>query len=425
MTKHATLSPSGSVKWLNCAGAPAMEAPFPDDGNAYSKEGTAAHALASMALTEGRDCAAYIGRRVDVSPHETREVTADMARDVQVYVDNIRQYAGRLVLGAEDQGLLHDLLVEQQVPIGHITGEEGATGTADAIIVTADGEELQLHDLKFGRGMEVEAEGNTQLMMYALGALEIVAPLGYEPKRIRLVIHQPRIKQAPSEWDCTIEELQAFAVDAAQKAKMCASAMERQDVMGDGGFAHSYLNPGPHCDKGFCKAKATCPALAKYVEDQVGADFDDLDTLEGQIGTVSESTDAILGQKMAAIDLIESWCKAVRAEVERRLLAGTPVPGYKLVQGRAGSRAWSDSTMVEDYLRKTVRLKVEEAYDLKLISPTSAEKLLKTGSIKPKQWTRLQELISRSEGKPSVAPDADKRPAIEVKPVAEEFEVIA
>lgn len=408
MTKHARLSPSGSVKWLNCAGAPAMEAPFPDTGSEYSKEGTAAHALAAMALTEGRDCAAYIGRRVDVSPHETREVTADMARDVQVYVDNIRQYVGVAVV--------NDLLVEQQVPIGHITGEADATGTADAIILTADGEELQLHDLKFGRGMEVDAERNTQLMLYALGALEIVAPLGYEPKRIRLVIHQPRIKQALSEWDCSIEELQAFRLHAITRSAECDVASV--DPLPS-------LNPGPHCDKGFCKARATCPALAKYVGDQVGADFDDLDALEDRIGMISESTDAILGQKMAAIDLIESWCKAVRAEVERRLLAGTPVPGYKLVQGRAGSRAWSDSTMVEDYLRKTVRLKVEEAYDLKLISPTSAEKLVKAGSIKPKQWTRLQELISRSEGKPSVAPESDKRPAIEVKPVIDEFEVVA
>lgn len=403
MSKHATLSPSGSVKWLNCAGAPAMEAPFPDTGSEYSKEGTAAHALAAMALMDARHCAVYIGRRIDVSPHETREVTADMARDVQVYVDNIWQYV-------DEPGVGNTMLVEQQVPIGHITGEEGATGTADVIILTADGEELQLHDLKFGRGMEVDAERNTQLMLYALGALEIVAPLGYEPKRIRLVIHQPRIKQAPSEWDCTIGELEAFRLHAKLKAEAC-------------GREGAPLTPGAHCDKGFCKARATCPALAKFVQDQVGAEFEDLD--ERAARDAGDCTADNLSRKMQAIDLIESWCKAVRAEVERRLLAGAPVPGYKLVQGRAGARAWSDSTMVEEYLRKTVRLKVEEAYDLKLISPTSAEKLVKAGSIKPKQWTRLQELISRSEGKPSVAPESDKRPAIEVKPVIDEFEVVA
>lgn len=408
MSKHATLSPSGSVKWLNCAGAPAMEAPFPDTGSEYSKEGTAAHALAAMALMEARHCAAYIGRRVDVGPHETREVTEDMARDVQVYVDNIWQYV-------DEPGVGNTMLVEQQVPIGHITGEEGATGTADVIILTADGEELQLHDLKFGRGMEVDAERNTQLMLYALGALEIVAPLGYEPKRIRLVIHQPRIKQAPSEWDCDIGTLKEFEFVASEKAKAC-------------GQEGAPLNPGPHCDKGFCKARATCPALAKYVQDQVGADFEDLtraDVAATVVQSVPNYTDKALPAAMAAIDLIESWCKAVRAEVERRLLAGAPVPGYKLVQGRAGARAWSDSTVVEEYLRKTVRLKVEEAYDLKLISPTSAEKLVKAGSIKPKQWTRLQELISRAEGKPSVAPESDKRPAVEVKPVVDEFEVVA
>lgn len=416
MGKHAILSPSGSVKWLNCAGSPAMEAAFPDNGNAYSKEGTAAHALAAMALEEGKDCAAYIGRRVDVGPHETVEVTASMAEDVQVYVDHIRQYAGRLVLGAEDEGLLHTLLVEQQVPIGHITGEEGATGTADAIIVTADGEELQLHDLKFGRGVEVSAERNSQLMLYALGALELVAPLGFEPKRIRLVIHQPRIKTAPSEWDCSIEELQEFAEYARGQAGSCHNALGFDDGPTEE-FHGLFLNPGPHCDKGFCKARATCPALARYVEEQVGADFENLDRTDLEVGNKG---DAELSAKMSAIDLIESWCKAVRAEVERRLLAGTPVPGYKLVQGRAGARAWSDETEAEK-LMKSFRLKSDEMYSYKLISPTQAEKLLKA---QPKRWSKVEALITRSEGKPSVAPESDKRPALVVESVLDGFEEV-
>jgi len=415
MSYHAKLSPSGAHRWMRCAGSVVLEADKPDNGNAYSKEGTAAHALAAMALTEGRPASAYVGRRVEVGPHETFEVTADMADGVQVYVDNIRAYAGWGESGdAEKFSYEHQFLVEQQVPIGHITGEEGATGTADAIIIADGGDELQVHDLKFGRGVEVRAEENEQLMLYALGALELVAPLGVEPKRVRMVIHQPRVTQAPSEGDCTVEALQEFGLRVEKAARACSQ--EQAD-----------LNPGEKQCR-FCKAKATCPALAKFVTDSVGADFKDLDakasTDQVEAALVPDG-DVELGKKMAAIDLIEDWCKAVRAEVERRLLAGTPVPGYKLVQGRAGARAWSDTTEAEEYLRKTVRLKVEQAYDMKLISPTTAEKLVKAGEIKPKQWQKLETLITRSEPKPSVAPATDKRPAIEVKPVIDSFEVVA
>lgn len=422
MSTHAKLSPSGASRWMNCPGSVVLEADKPDNGNAYSKEGTAAHALAAMSLQENRPASAYVGRRVDVSTHETVEVTADMAESVQVYLDNIRAYTGPGECQAPEFGLLPvDLLVEQQVPIGHITGEEGATGTADVIVITDGGDELQLHDLKFGRGVAVSAERNAQLMLYALGAIELVAPLGYEPKRVRLVIHQPRIQQAPSEWDCSIEELLAFADLVKQKAAACEEAR----TSGGREEFQKFLVPGTAQCK-FCKAKATCPALQSFVKGETGVDdFENLEAIEKQIKDVPDHTQDQLGQMMNACDLIEDWIKSVRAEVERRLLAGTPVPRWKLVQGRAGARAWSDTEAAEEYLRKTVRLKVEQAYDLKLISPTSAEKLLKAGAIKPKQWEKIETLVTRSEGRPSVAPESDKRPALEVTPLIDDFEEVA
>jgi len=124
---------------------------------------------------------------------------------------------------------------------------------------------------------------------------------------------------------------------------------------------------------------------------------------------------------MKATDLIEGWCKAVRAKVESELFAGHQVPGYKLVDGRQGARSWADENEAEKLL-KSFRLKEAQMYDFKLISPTTAEKVLKVAS--PKRWTKAQALISRSDGKPSVAPESDKRPALVVKPTADEFEVV-
>ena len=119
--------------------------------------------------------------------------------------------------------------------------------------------------------------------------------------------------------------------------------------------------------------------------------------------------------------LMEERVKAVRAAVEGALVKGEAVPGYKLVQGRKGARAWSDEAAAEALLRQKFRLKVEEAYNLKLISPTQAEKVL---GEQPKRWAQLEKLIIQSEGKPSVAPESDKRPAISVAPNADGMEEI-
>ena len=129
---------------------------------------------------------------------------------------------------------------------------------------------------------------------------------------------------------------------------------------------------------------------------------------------------ATLGNLLGAVDLIEGWCKAIRAKAEAELLAGRPVPGFKLVEGRRGARRWADDKEVEATM-KSMRMKLEEMYDFSLISPTTAEKLHKAGTIGPRQWPKLQGLITQSEGKPSVAPASDKRPALVIQASADDF----
>lgn len=418
MSKHATLSPSGAHRWMNCAGSVVLEAGKPDTSSEYSDEGTAAHAVAVMALTECRPCSAYIGRRIEVREHKTVEVTRDMADNVQIYVDAIvDKMADFKTAGAVSV----ELMVEQQLPIGHITGEKGATGTGDVVLIVTwadDTVTIGVDDLKFGRGVEVSVEENEQLQLYGLGAIEMLAPLGLNIKDALLAIHQPRIKREPSEWKVSVDDLQRFAAKAATAAKNSLGALE------SGGTIVLDFNPGPKTCR-WCKAKATCPALAAKVEQEVGADFDDLNkpcVPEAALTQPEQSAADDLARMMSSCDLIEMWMRAVRAEVERRLLAGDKVPGYKIVQGRAGARAWSDTEAATKLLRETFRLPVEEAFDMKLISPTSAEKLKKEGKIGPKQWPKVEALVTRSAGSLSVAPESDKRPAVEIKPLADEFE---
>lgn len=394
MSEHALLSPSSAHRWLACPGSVMLESQLPEESSEFAAEGTVAHTVAALCLTENYGAHAYVGRIFD-----DIEVTSDMADFVQIYVDAVREYAK----GGE-------LLVEQRVPIGHVTGEENAAGTSDAIVILDD--EIIVIDLKFGRGVIVDAKENDQGRMYALGALHLVGLLGVEPKRVRIVISQPRVAAAPSEWDCTVEDLQAFGEHAKQRGYHALQVLRHEDLRA----VHHHLRPGDKQCR-FCKAKASCPALSTLVAETTGADFEDV--TQKQLPTkVGESTVMHLGHYLPKLDLIEAWCDAIRKRAHAELLAGNHVPGYKLVQGKRGARGWLNAVEAEAVL-KSMRLKIEEMYDFKVISPTTAEKLLAKDS--PRRWTKLQPLIGQAEGKPTVAPEADPRPPLSVKPVADEF----
>ena len=401
MTGHAKLSPSGAHRWMACPGSAVLEAAFPDKGSAYAQEGTVAHELAAGHLSIGWNLAEYVGEdwhgeEPDGTKWKVR-ITQDMVDHVLDYAKLIRDYAAG-----------GTLLVEQRLGIGHITGEPDAKGTSDAVIVR--GSELIVADLKFGMGVKVDAEDNPQLQLYALGALEEFDMLG-DFDRVTMVIHQPRLNHV-SEWSIPVDQLRAFGEKVRDAAASVDEALSVAHIGVD-----SYLSPGEKQCR-FCKAKPTCPALRAELVEVVGdrATIDDF--AEFTPGKVDSQTgDNFLSIAMSKVGLVEDWCKAVRAEVERRLLAGQSVDGWKLVEGRRGNRAWVDETAVENLL-KSFRLKREEMYDYKLISPTKAEKLLKDT---PKRWTKAEALISRADGLPSVAPATDKRPALAVQPVADDF----
>lgn len=403
MSTHALLSPSGAARWMCCPGSVALESVLPDSSSDFADEGTAAHELAALALTEGKDCMAYYGRQIEVNGKHYA-VDMEMVENVQAYVDRTRAIGG-------------ELFVEQRLSIQHLTGEDDAYGTSDAVIVA--GTELVIRDLKYGRGVKVDAAGNEQLRIYALAALAEFE-LVYEIETVRLCIDQPRLGYV-SEDVMPVDELREFAARVAVAASVCDSLIRTHQDTGTVDVEH--LNPGEkQCQ--FCRAKATCPALRNHVLTTVADDFVDLDEpIAPQLAHAADrvTDNALLGNLMGAVDLIEAWCKAVRGKVEAELFAGNAVPGYKLVEGRRGARQWGNPADAEA-LMKTMRMKTEEMYDLKIISPTTAEKLHKAGKIGPRQWPKVQELITQADGKPSVAPESDKRPALVMQAAEDDFD---
>ena len=408
MSTHARLSPSGAHRWMACPGSVVLEADFPDTGSSYAREGTVAHELAAGHLSAGWEPADYVGEYWHgEEPDGTKwkvMIDADMVRHVKDYAKLVREYA--------EGGTL---MVEQRVPIGHLTGEDGAGGTSDAVIIQPG--EIKVVDLKYGMGVKVDATDNPQLMMYALGALENFDVLG-DFETVTMVIHQPRLNHV-SEWSIPIEQLRAFGEDVRSAARGVRLAESLALSAPTGPLAGSMFSPGEKQCK-FCKAKAVCPALRAEVTEMVGgssvATADEFAAMVPQVPD-SQTGDNYLAIAMSKVELIEQWCKGVRAEVERRLLLGKPVDGWKLVQGKQGNRKWREPKEVET-LFKSMRLRQDEMYDLSLISPTTAEKLLKES---PKRWNKVLDHIVRSEGKPSVAPVTDKRPALDVQSVADDF----
>lgn len=413
MSQHAELSASSFFRVMTCAGAVAMSAGKPNSNNEYSDEGTAAHTLAGWCLTDNKDAAAFEGRIIKIvngdywpgkpAPFPPRthgqprdierefEVDDDMVEHVQTYIDNVRAAAAG-----------EPILVEQKVPIEHITGEPGAESTADAIVVHPD--LLLVDDLKYGRGRVVEVEDNEQLLGYASGAIEKFGAVQAFDK-VRITIHQPRINKEPQSITYTVAEVRAFEVKLRARAELAFSLVgaPMADIL-------PHLNPSDEACF-YCKAKSVCPRLRQVIEEATAADFDDLTQTE--LPKPKLENLYLLGSKL---DLIETWVKGVRADIERELFSGEEVKGWKLVMGRKGRRAWADVKAATELMRKKFRMSIEEAFELKLISPTEAEKRLKT---EPKRWAQLKDLITQSEGKPSVAPASDKRDAITVDAAAD------
>lgn len=448
---HAFLSPSGAAAWMRCNAKPYRERDFPDQSNESADEGTAAHYLLEQCLEQNVDAAHFHGLRIKVEDGKTEFHTSgaypvgpDMTREIQKVLDLARSDAD----GAT-------IYPEQVLPISRFTGEDGATGTCDMVVVK--GNTIWIRDLKYGRGVQVFAEGNEQLLLYGGAALDEFDVMG-EIENLVLCIDQPRMSHF-DKWELTVADARCILESIKETASLILST-ESENLE---------ATPGEKQCR-FCKASATCPERTAFTMETIVGGFFELDkgfikvempqaekllaqvfdvkpaaityhigegsgviedphftvkkpnirpSLEAAEAKLPDASDERLATLMDAADMIEGFAKAVRAEVERRLLAGKFTDArYKLVEGRQGARSWTSEEEAEAAL-KAMRLKVDQMYDFKLISPTTAEKVLKEAN--PRKWNKLQPLIGRSDGKPSVAPASDKRPALNLA-IAEQFE---
>lgn len=378
MSTHAKLSPSGSAGWGACA----HWASDPS-GSEHARIGTAAHALAEKCLEEALEPHDFIGAQI-----EGIVVDDEMADNVKTYVDLVRDL---LQVGGQ-------AFIEQKVPIDHINGEEDSTGTIDCIIL--QGDELILIDYKNGV-MPVDVVNNSQLQMYASGAMKFFDLLG-EFNSIRTFICQPRAGGI-TEHVYTLDEIREFELAITAAA----------ELHGD-----PDVSPTPGVKQcTWCKNKATCKPLADYSKAVVIEAFGDLTDEESErldIADVVESSEPEdLAASYSRIELIELWIKAVRAKVEAELLAGNDVPGYKLVAGRRGNRKWGDEETVAATLQ-TAGVADDVIFTKSVNSPAAFEKLVKAKRLTKGAWEKVEALVTQSDPRPVIAPIADPRSQLSV-----------
>jgi len=295
--------------------------------------------------------------------------------------------------------------------------------------------ELIVVDLKFGMGLEVFPEANSQAMMYAAGVLE-KHQLWDEVKQIRIVIAQPRLLTGDTvkEWLCSTPVLRAFADKVRATSKQIAILVggaaylggKNKNVIRDVPMIETYLTPSEKACK-FCPASAFCPALTTEVDRALAVDptagfVDETGEDPTEVGRLREQG-VTLGLAMDKTGLLEVWLHAVRAQVERELLANRKVLGrdgyYKLVRGRKGDRKWEDAAKIESLFKETIKLTPEEMYKRALITPSAAEKLFKKAS----WWAEVDMTseITQAEGALSVASALDKRPEVVQEPATTGF----
>lgn len=390
---HALLSPSGAKKWLSCAASLACEKDIPNTSGKSAVTGTACHTIAEVhlnayirgtALPLEREVGAYVldeGKgqiKALISPMKGAVlITADMIEQVRKYTDyckpiiDVATYA-KLEMRVNLTEVLHP-------------GYEGVEtfGTADLVAVqelaNTDGHMLIICDLKTGRH-RVEAKENKQLMLYALGVYRRLKRR-YNITTVRLVIFQPYAGGA-SEWDISVEGLELFAKFAQKRALLALDAYFR----GKKNLKASDFRPSVDgCQ--WCRFSEQCAARTKTVNAVLAEELEDDFALE--------LTPEELVAEYEKLPLLRQHIDKVEKAMAAALHSGKKVPGYKLVEGKMGNRAWKDAEKVTELYGDKLTKEV-------LMTPTEAVKVV------PEE--ELKDFITRKPGAPCITTADDKRP---------------
>lgn len=372
MAKHALLSASGAHRWLECTPSAQLELQFPQSTSEYAEEGTAAHELCELTARY------WLG---EISEAEYENQRDELAKgkyynaEMQECANDYAKFVAEKTAAARET--CEDAFTALEVRVDFSKYVKDGFGTGDCIIVSDN--VLEIIDFKYGKGVRVEAAGNPQMKLYALGAYLEYNTL-FDIDSVRMTIFQPRLSGVQSSDEITVKELLEWAEKYVKpRAKLA--------YKGEGEFA-----PSEEVCK-FCRAKAQCKARA-----------------DKNLKLFDEAPDILLltpedaGKILEQAGDIQSWLADLESLVSSTLLAGQPVEGWKMVEGRSNRRFADELKVVE--AMKSAGYDESLLYERKLITLTQMEKDFGKKAVAE----TLGELIVKPQGKPTLAPAKDKRP---------------
>lgn len=380
---HAKLSSSASKRWLGCPGSVKLSEHYPNGSSIYADEGTIAHGMAEGMISKDDklvqkyevEAAKFYGEHPELNG-----TFLEMKMILQPYVDYVfEEYAAQV----HDDGAAQ-LMTEERVDLTEYI--PGGFGTSDVVILRQG--RLHIIDLKYGKGVSVSAEDNPQLKLYALGTLARFDML-YDIEDVVMTIYQPRLDNVSTDT-IKAKDLYAWGEEVIKPGAQLALSEDAP------------VHAGDWCQ--FCPARYDCKERAR--------DAMELQKYLGQMVLSPEEIAEILGK----IDRLTKFAEDIKDSALTKALDGEEIPGWKVVEGRS-IRKYVGSE--EEIVRQCEGAGYDQAllYERKLLTITNMEKLMGK-----KQFAEvLGAYVEKPEGKPTLAPESDKRPAITNNSAAEDF----
>ena len=363
MGKHALLSASSSHRWLNCPPSARLCELYADKASDYAAEGTDAHTLGEYKLKTA----------LGIKAKDPTSKLTYYSEEMNDCASGYAAYILELVEAARKTCADPVVLIEQRLDFSRYV--EGGFGTGDCVII-ADGT-LHICDYKHGAGILVDATDNPQLKLYALGALELFDGI-YDIDVVSMTIYQPR-RNNVSTYTVFKESLYQWAEEVLKPTAEIAFA-------GGGEY-----NCGEWCQ--FCKAKYECRKRAERNLELAKLEFKRPPRLE------DDEIESILGK----IDALISWASDIKDYALQAAIGGKQWFGWKLVEGKSNRKYVN-----EEAVAQMVRSAGYDPYEHKVMGITAMEKALG----KTKFIELLGDLVGKPQGKPTLVPEGDKRPAI-------------
>ena len=407
---HAVLSASSSKQWLHCPPSIRLQENFPNESSVYAAEGTFAHEVCEYKVRK------YLHERVKRPQSEEFET-----EEIEQITDMYAEFVISIIEKMKENGCEPLAFVEERVNYSHIA--PSGFGTADMLIIGKDENGkglLHVVDFKTGKGVFVDADHNSQMMLYALGGLATYGFI-YEIETVRMSIVQPRLDNI-STFECSRAELEEWGESIKPIAKLAYEGKGEQ-------------KPGDWCR--FCRAKPVCRACANEALALCREDFLDLDA--GALSDETEESDMTapyeadtqtavfkqpgliplseLAEILPTLNRISSWIEAVFAFVSSEAIDhGVAIPGYKVVEGRS-KRVFTDTKAVVD---TAVANGYTDLYKQSLITLTEFEKMMG----KKKFNELLGQYVAKPPGKLALVPDSDPREPVDLTTPDQEFSVL-